>query len=83
MNSASLNLEKEKAELVDIESQIHNGMRALLGGMYFPELEEELSKLRLRKAELEDIIGVGERENNRVNPADIVKILEEGICSKI
>lgn len=56
MKSASNDLSKEKRKLADTIAQIGNGTKAILKGIDYPELQEELDKLRLRKSELEDII---------------------------
>lgn len=77
INSASESCEAEKRELVEIEKKIANGMKAILRGMDFPELEDEIAHLRLRKSDLEDIIAVHERENPTVSPEDIEAIFRE------
>lgn len=79
INSASANCEAEKRELVDIESKIANGMKAILGGMVFPELEDEIARLRVRKSDLEDIIAVHERENPHVTPESVRAVFTESI----
>lgn len=56
VNSATPTLDAERRELKEVQRKIDNGMRAILNGMHFPELEEELDRLRVRKSELEDII---------------------------
>jgi len=57
INSASDDLKAERMELLDIEAQIANGTRAILKGIDYPELQQELFRLRVRKSELEDIVG--------------------------
>lgn len=79
VNGASPDLTAERAELVSVSSQIANGMKALLRGMEFPELEEEIGRLRTRKAELEDIIAQRESEHPTVDPADIVALLQDSV----
>ena len=56
VNNASADLSAEKAELADIDRQLHNGMKVLLRGRDFPELEAEMDRLRLRKSTLQDVI---------------------------
>lgn len=63
----------------EIESKIANGMRYILAGKEFPELETEILRLRVRKSELEDIIAINQRRNKRINPASIVKLFQESI----
>ena len=73
VNAASADLSKEKKELADITKQINNGVKAILGGMDFPELEEEVNTLRIRKSELEDIIA---RNASNTNKLDKDKLIE-------
>lgn len=56
VNSASVDLSAEKAELADVTAQLSNGTKAILKGIDYPELQTEMFKLRVRKSELEDII---------------------------
>lgn len=79
INSASANCESEKRELVDVETKIANGMKAILRGMEFPELEDEIARLRLRKSDLEDIIAVHERENPHVSPETVLNVFLDSI----
>lgn len=79
VNNASPDLSREKKELSEIESKIANGMRYILAGKEFPELETEILRLRVRKSELEDIIAINQRRNKRINPASIVKLFQESI----
>lgn len=81
INSASANCEAEKRELVDVETKIANGMKAILKGMDFPELEDEIARLRVRKSDLEDIIAIHERENPHVSPEDVLCVFRDSIES--
>lgn len=63
INGVSNDLKAERSELADVTSQIENGMRAILKGMDFPELQTEVFKLRVRKSELEDKITRAEQKN--------------------
>lgn len=56
INGAADDLKEERCELLEIEAQIANGTRAILRGMDYPELQEEMLRLRVRKSELEDVI---------------------------
>lgn len=49
---------EEKKELGQIERKIANGTKAILDGADYSELHEEMARLRVRKAELEEIIGM-------------------------
>ena len=78
INGATENLEKEKKELADIIFQLNNGTKAILKGIDYPELQEEMFKLRVRKSELEDIISRGE-EKKPVDVEKIEKFLRESL----
>ena len=56
INAAGNDLNEERTELLTVEAQLANGTRAILNGLDYPELQQELFRLRTRKAELEDII---------------------------
>ena len=56
MNVASADCTAEKRELVEIEKQINNGVKAVISGMDIPELSAEIDRLRQRKLDLENII---------------------------
>ena len=47
VNSAAPDLTNEREELAQIKTKINNGVKAVLGGLNLPELEEELDRLRL------------------------------------
>lgn len=79
INSASADLKTEKSELAKINSQLHNGMKAVLDGMYFPELQAEMDRLRVRKNELEDIINRAESERPTVSAEAIVRLFKESV----
>lgn len=62
INGASVDLKAERKELADIIFQLNNGTKAILKGIDYPELQEEMFRLRVRKSELEDIIRRGEEK---------------------
>lgn len=70
INGAADDLKAERTELLDVEAQLANGTKAILKGLDYPELQEEMFKLRVRKSELEDIIG----RKNPKKPVDPEKI---------
>ena len=76
VNNASPDLSAEKKELSEINKKIANGVKAVLNGMEFPELQNELSLLRVRKTELEDIIARKSVERGVVDKDKIVKVFE-------
>lgn len=79
INNASPDLSKEKTELASVTTQINNGVRALLTGIEFPELAEAVSKLRVRKSELEDIILRADADRPKVDPQNIVDIFNDSV----
>ena len=48
----------ERQELAQIERKLANGAKAVLDGADFSELCEEMARLRIRKAELEEILAM-------------------------
>ena len=76
VNGASPDLSAEKAELAQINTQIANGVKAVLSGLVIPELEAELDRLRVRKSELEDIIARRSSTSRKVDPAAIAKLFQ-------
>lgn len=79
VNNSTADLRVERAELADINAKINNGLKAILSGMDIPELRDEMDKLRVRKAELEDIIGRRTANRKPVSPENIVRIFEEAV----
>ena len=78
-NSASPDLKSEKKELAEVSIKIKNGMKAILGGMEFPELQEEIDNLRVRKSQLEDIIARREINQSKVDKKDIINMFKDDI----
>ena len=76
VNSASIDLSKEKKELADITAKITNGVKAILGGMDFPELQEEVNSLRIRKSELEDIVAQNARNTKKLDKKKLVEFFK-------
>lgn len=81
VNGASADLAAEREELVNVSSQIQNGMKALLRGMEFPELEDEIGRLRVRKSELEDIIAQRQSEHPTVDAEALAVMLRESAAN--
>ena len=79
VNSAAPDLTNEQEELAQIKTKINNGVKAVLGGLNLPELEEELDRLRVRKSELEDIIQRRTAERPEVDPAAIVQLFQNAV----
>ena len=78
VNNSSPELTAERAELAGINAKLSNGLRAILNGFNdFPELHEEMDRLRVRKGELEDIIGRRTARRTPVDPKSIVKIFRQ------
>ena len=74
INSASPDLSAEKKELASITTKINNGMKAILDGMKFQELEDELDRLRIRKSELEDVIARRSMTSTAVSPNSVIDV---------
>lgn len=79
INGAAPDLKAERAELVQIEKKIANGVQAVLSGLVVPELQAELDRLRVRKTELQDIITRRTSERREVDPAAIVAMFQASI----
>ncbi|MBW7572424.1 recombinase family protein [Caproiciproducens faecalis] len=80
VNSAAPDLSKERQELSEINLKITNGVKAILSGVEFPELEDEVNRLRIRKSELEDIIAHSESHRGRqLDPAKIVDLFRYSV----
>ena len=72
MNGSTPDLRTERAELAEISAQLNNGLKAILTSLDIPELRDEMDRLRVRKEELEDIIGHRMARRKAVDPKDIV-----------
>lgn len=79
VNSASPDLSAEKRELNSVIEKINNGTKAILSGINYPELQDEMDKLRLRKSELEDIIWRTESNRQPVCAESIEKLLNDAL----
>ena len=78
INSATADLKAERKELADIIFQLNNGTKAILKGIDYPELQEEMFRLRVRKSELEDMIQRG-AEHNPVSVEKLVQLLQNAM----
>lgn len=79
INNASPNLSKERSELAEITKKINNGVKAILSGMEFPELKDEVRRLRVRKSELVDIIISSRKKKHSVTPEAIIRLFQDSI----
>lgn len=79
VNHSAPDLKEERAELADVTAKINNGLKAILNGMDIPELREEMDKLRVRKSELEDIIGRRTASREPVKPEDIAAVFQYAV----
>lgn len=75
-NEAGDDLDKARAELASVSGKIHNGVSAILSGAYVPELQEELDRLRVRKAELEEALSRA-RPRAPIRPEDVAAYLRQ------
>ena len=76
VNNASKDLSKEKNEIAEIDKKIRNAMNAFMSGVVFPEMQEEVDRLRIRKSELEDIVARRSVTNAPVRKDRVVKFFE-------
>lgn len=76
VNNASKDLSKERAEIAEIDKKIKNAMNAFLAGIVFPEMQEEVDRLRIRKSELEDIVARHSATKAPVRKDRVVKFLK-------
>ena len=67
----------EKKELMQITTQINNGVKAILNGLVMPELQEEIDRLRVRKSELEDIISNSEAKTGKVDRDKLIEYMKK------
>lgn len=77
INNASPDLSKEKKELADAERKIKNGMNAILNGADFSELQEEITRLRVRKSELQEVIAAKSAYTVHVEASEMEQLLRE------
>lgn len=78
-NSASPDLSAEKKELSGITTQINNGVKALIRNPDFMELDEEITRLRGRKSELDDIIRAASNGKKTIEATSVLKLLNNSI----
>lgn len=71
VNNASPDLSVERKELASVNAMLNNGTKAILKGIDYPELQDEMFKLRVRKSELEDILA----RSSKTDPVSADKII--------
>jgi hypothetical protein len=84
VNAASVDLSREKKEVAEITTKIANGVKAMMNfseGFAFPELEEEISALRIRKSELEDIIARNSVNTKKLDAKRLVEFFRLSAAS--
>ena len=72
-NSSKSNISAERKELIEVEKKIANGTKALMGGLDYEELRDEIARMKVRRSELNDIISLDPN----------VKITKEMIIEKL
>ena len=75
LNSTSDDMQKEKAELAEVERKINNCVKSIANGLIFEELQDEVNRLKLRKSELQDIISYNTNSNTEITKEDIINKL--------
>lgn len=63
---------ERKKSFAEVNWQIANGTRAIMNGLDYPELKDEIDRQRVHKSELEDVIARKSEGRAKVDPADIV-----------
>lgn len=76
VNNATADVSEEKRELAEVEAKIANGVNSIVSGFTFPELQDEIDRLRTRKSELEEVICAAQK-NIKLAPEDIVRKLKQ------
>lgn len=76
INKGTADCTKEKKELVEIEKQIYNGVKAITSGISLTELTQEIDRLRQRKLDLETIITA---KNSSMTQKCSAKEIEESL----
>lgn len=76
VNNATADVSTEKRELAEVEAKIANGIKSIVSGFTFPELQDEIDRLRTRKSELEEVICAAQK-NIKLAPEDIVRKLKQ------
>ena len=79
LNSASKNCVSEKKELAAIDKKIANGIKAVMEGLDIPELKSEISALKVRKMELEDIISSNKQNAPKISRDELMQAFENDI----
>lgn len=77
LNGASPDLSAEKKELAEIDRQLANCLKAVKNGIDFPELQDEMSNMRRRKSELEEILSRQQPVRQWFRVDDIIASLKE------
>ncbi|MBO5329575.1 MAG: recombinase zinc beta ribbon domain-containing protein, partial [Anaerotignum sp.] len=67
----------EKKELKEINTKLNNGVKAILNGLEFPELQEEMDRLRVRKSELEDVIAHADKKTEKVDREKLIAYMKK------
>lgn len=73
--SGKNNHSEEREELKKLKTELANGVKAVLDGLDFPELQDKVSNIRLRIAELEQIISTSPYRS--ITREDIIKQLKK------
>lgn len=73
VNKEVIDRSNEKLELVEIAAKIKNITKAIMNGISYPELMEDMNKLQKRKHELEEILNLEQYEEINKASADSMK----------
>ena len=75
LNNISDDMQKEKAELAEVERKINNCVKSIANGLIFDELQDEIDRLKLRKSELQDLIAYNANSETEITKEDIINKL--------
>ena len=78
-SAASVDVSAEKNELSGIDTKIANGVQAILSGFDAPELRQQIEQLKMRKAELQTVIGSAEQNRRRIDVPALAAMLRADV----
>lgn len=77
--SANSDVSEERKELNKSKEQLNNATKAILNGLDYPELQDEIKTIRLRISALEQKIAAASAQNMQITKEDIVAKLKKDV----